>query len=164
MVIGNEDRNVLGGFRNPTVPTPPPLGDQRYSSGGADILYGEGGGDVLLGGSGADVLIGGSGADSLTGGTESDVFVLSAGDGSINPNGTNIVNDFVVGQDFFGLTAGLSYEGLSFASVVDPVNPYALIQENATGLYLARVDGLSATAIQPAANYFQVQPGQFEVG
>ncbi|MEM9151065.1 MAG: fibronectin type III domain-containing protein [Cyanobacteria bacterium P01_F01_bin.3] len=73
---------------------------------GNDQIFGEKGRDVLTGGDGDDLLNGGSLNNLLTGGSGSDTFVLEVG-------GDSRILDFTLGEDFIGLTDGISFGQLS---------------------------------------------------
>lgn len=117
----------------------------RFAGQGDDTLYGEGGEDVLLGGRGEDILNGGTGADILLGGADRDIFVLAPGDGSVNIDSTNVIRDFIVGEDEFGLVAGLEFEDLIITGGQRPTGISTFIRERATGLFLAEVQGVKST-------------------
>jgi RTX calcium-binding nonapeptide repeat (4 copies) len=81
-------------------------------------INGDAGDDILIGGGADDVITGGDGVDTLTGGGGSDVFVYSgnvfaggattpnAGGTGINAlNKPDIIKDFAIGNDRFGLNA-----------------------------------------------------------
>ncbi|MFN6500828.1 MAG: SdiA-regulated domain-containing protein [Nostoc sp. DedQUE01] len=88
-------------------------GDDSLSGGnGKDTLFGNAGNDTLSGGNGADVLWGGEGNDVLNGGNGRDTFVLSG-----NSNDTDTIQDFTPGQDWIGLSGGLSFGQLTFTDV-----------------------------------------------
>ncbi|MBD2679991.1 SdiA-regulated domain-containing protein [Nostoc paludosum FACHB-159] len=88
-------------------------GDDNLSGGnGKDTLFGNAGNDTLSGGNGVDVLWGKEGDDLLNGGNGRDTFVLTR-----NSNGTDTIQDFTLGQDFIGLSGGLSFAQLTFADV-----------------------------------------------
>ncbi|NJO43452.1 MAG: calcium-binding protein [Cyanobacteria bacterium CRU_2_1] len=84
---------------------------------GNDLMIGGAAADNLDGGAGQDTLIGGGGQDTLTGGVDSDTFVYN---GNVFANGTPVLNvatgiktlntpdilgDFNIAQDKFGLDA-----------------------------------------------------------
>jgi len=80
--------------------------DLLFGNKGKDFLFGEAGNDTLYGGQdddyveggeGNDVLFGDFGNDTLVGGPGNDIFVIAPG------RGTNILKDFVKGQDKIGL-------------------------------------------------------------
>jgi RTX calcium-binding nonapeptide repeat (4 copies) len=74
---------------------------------GDDTLYGEAGDDVINGGNGNDFILAWKGDDEVSGGAGSDIFVFSPG------HGTDIITDFVVGEDRIGLKGGLTFTDLS---------------------------------------------------
>ena len=82
--------------------------DRIGGKGGDDKLYGDEGDDQIWGDNGDDLLWGGRGDDELYGGHGDDTFMLATGEGF------DIVYDFGIGNDVFGLTDGLSFEDLSF--------------------------------------------------
>ena len=86
--------------------------DTLFGNGGNDTLFGGNGEDILWGGDGDDLLNGGNGDDLLNGGAGRDTFVLTR-----NGNGTDTLQDFMVGQDTLGLAGGLSFGQLSFTDV-----------------------------------------------
>ncbi len=76
-------------------------------------LIGTPGQDLLWAGAGNDLLRGGLGDDILVGGSDRDTFVLAEGEGS------DTIFDFNVGEDFIGLTGGLTFEQISITSSND---------------------------------------------
>jgi pimeloyl-ACP methyl ester carboxylesterase len=161
IVLGGKGADSLGGLE--LVGYPGSLvGDARYSGTGSDIIYGEDGVDILLGGSDNDALIGGTGADVLTGGPGKDIFVLSAGDGSSNINATNRITDFDASAgDLLGLdVAGLTFDKIRITGGVSFNKPFALVQENSTGLYLAKIDGVSQNTLS-SSNFLVLQVDPF---
>lgn len=103
---GRQDDVVEGGDGNDLI-SGQGGNDTLVGSDGADSLYGEAGDDFLEGGSGNDFLLGWKGNDTLVGGAGSDTFVLAPG------HGTDIVADFVIGEDLIGLKQGLTFSDLS---------------------------------------------------
>lgn len=73
---------------------------------GHDDLYGNEGDDTLLGANGDDNLYGNRGNDTMTGNDGADIFVLGTCDGS------DIVTDFIDGQDKIGLLGDLTFKRL----------------------------------------------------
>lgn len=103
---GGNDR-LIGGSGNDTLNGNG--GDDRLvGQSGDDLLNGGGGNDLLRGGAGSDELIGGRGNDTLIGGSDSDIFVLR------NRQGTDLIRDFNIGEDFIQLQESLSFRDLSF--------------------------------------------------
>lgn len=77
--------------------------DELLGDAGDDQIYGDDGDDLLRGGLGNDTLVG----DNFSGGNGLDTFVLAAGEG------TDTILDFQAGEDFIGLTGGLTFGQLS---------------------------------------------------
>lgn len=73
--------------------------NQLLSAEGDDLLQGSGGDDTLGGGVGNDTVAGGSGSDR---------FILAA------EEGTDLILDFVAGEDQIALSGGLAFSDLSF--------------------------------------------------
>ena len=81
--------------------------DALYGDAGNDTLYGGTGADTLSGGAGNDTLIGGLGNDILTGGTDHDIFKwteLDVTGTTTQSHQTDVIKDFVIGQDQLDLT------------------------------------------------------------
>ncbi|MBD1939612.1 calcium-binding protein [Microcoleus sp. FACHB-68] len=108
-----------------------------YLSGdlGNDSLYGGKGSDTLLGGEGDDILNGESDSDFLTGGSGSDQFVLSLGEG------TDIIVDFIKGEDLLALSGGLTFRQLVIAAGENST----LIASN--GQFIANIVGIDPSSI-----------------
>lgn len=120
------------------------LGDDNLNGdAGNDFLRGGKGNDVLVGGEGNDILIGDAGADTLTGGAGADSFVLITGNNIPVDNTSDIILDFVPGEDRIGITGSLS----SIAFTASGSN--TLIQLG--GATLATVQNATPTAVQNAA-------------
>jgi hypothetical protein len=116
IIFGGDGDDVLRGDRNTTSSGGPGGDDIIYGGAGNDRIGGKAGDDQLFGGEGDDrlwgddgddLLYGGAGNDVLIGGKGRDTFVLAAGEG------TDFIRDFKVGEDFIGLTEGLSFGDLS---------------------------------------------------
>ncbi|WP_017294473.1 Calx-beta domain-containing protein [Geminocystis herdmanii] len=73
--------------------------DDLFGGLGNDTLQGRNGNDRLFGEQGNDVLQGGLGDDTLYGGAGNDLFALEYFESSAFTRETNIVADFVIGQD-----------------------------------------------------------------
>jgi peptidyl-prolyl cis-trans isomerase B (cyclophilin B) len=120
------------------------LGDDNLNGdAGNDFLRGGKGNDVLIGGDGSDILIGDAGADTLTGGAGADSFVLITGNNIPGDNTSDLILDFVPGEDRIGITGSLS----SVAFTASGSN--TLIQLG--GATLATVQNATPTAVQNAA-------------
>jgi myo-inositol-hexaphosphate 3-phosphohydrolase/phosphodiesterase/alkaline phosphatase D-like protein len=81
--------------------------DTLLGGNGDDSLYGEAGDDIISGGDGNDFILAWKGNDTVSGGNGNDTFVFSAS------HGTDIITDFVVGEDRIGLKSGLTFADLS---------------------------------------------------
>ena len=104
---------------------------------GNDTIYGGEDNDTLLGCVGDDFLSGDLGNDSLIGGLGNDTFVLGVG------SGFDIISDFVKGQDFIGLSGGLSFNQLE----ISQNNNSALIKLKESGEVIASLTGVNASLI-----------------
>ncbi|MBW4648779.1 MAG: DUF4347 domain-containing protein [Kastovskya adunca ATA6-11-RM4] len=119
--------------------------DRIYGGAGNDNLYGEVGDDQIWGDAGNDRLWGGLGNDILTGGEGRDTFVFARGEG------TDTIRDFKVGEDYIGLTAGLSLGQLS----ITQRSSHTWITDTTNGQTLAILTGVNAsTLIANAAGTF----------
>jgi hypothetical protein len=98
-LAGNDDIQVAGGVRLPTVLYGGPGSDRLKGGDGPNILVGCSGDDELIGGLSNDLLIGGDGADRLNGGQGDDILVSA-----------NIVNPITLAEDtkFSHLVAALN--------------------------------------------------------
>lgn len=100
LINGNQDNDVLDGGQ------------------GDDIIRGGRGDDILRGGENQDVLIGDRGQDILTGGADKDIFVLIGGEAGANTlDKSDVITDFVAGDDKFMLTGGLSFDQIKLLQV-----------------------------------------------
>ncbi|WP_146132054.1 CAP domain-containing protein [Pleurocapsa sp. CCALA 161] len=112
-----------------------------YFSGldGADTIYGGEGNDTLNGGNGNDKLDGGNGNNIMIGGAGADIFAIASGQGTI------VINDFVNGVDFLGLTGSLAFNDLSIIDNATGTGTiiYDLSNSNAV---LASIVNVSAVA------------------
>jgi len=79
---------------------------------GDDLLNGGRGNDTIDGGRGNDTIRGDAGKDVLIGGEGSDIFVLRTGTAASNASRADVVQDFEVGLDKIGLTAGVTSANL----------------------------------------------------
>lgn len=111
--------------------------DQLYGEDGDDLLFGEDGDDLLYGGAGSDRLFGGLGTDILTGDAGADIFAIGVN------QGIDTIRDFQLGTDQIGLTGGLTYGQLS----ITQRSSQTWIRDTATAQLIARLDGVSASAL-----------------
>jgi RTX calcium-binding nonapeptide repeat (4 copies) len=115
--------------------------DQLKGGAGNDQLFGGKGNDRLLGGRDNDILTGGGGRDQLTGNGGRDRFVLRVQDGGAIDQ-VAVITDFTQGQDSLQIL-GLSFSQLTLTQGAGDV----LVQEKATGKYLAVVKGVSKLGV-----------------
>ena len=104
---------------------------------GNDTIYGGEDNDTLLGCVGDDFLSGELGDDSLIGGLGNDTFVLVA------VSGFDIISDFVKGEDFIGLSGGLSFDQLE----ISQNNNSALIKLTGSPEVIASLTVVNASLI-----------------
>ncbi len=121
--------------------------------GGNDILLGLGGNDILRGGLGNDVLLGGSGTNTLTGNAGFDTFAMSLG-------GSSLINDFTLGEDFIGLSDGITFEQLKIeqgTGVNAGSTSIKLLGDESILMSLKGVqaNALNTTVFLPASSIFQ---------
>lgn len=113
---GNKDDIVIGSFVNQEINGAEFLGfggDGRYTGDGNDLFFGESGNDTLIGNDNDDILFGGRGKDKLDGGSGKDTFILQLGDGGINKDTADTIEDFEPGTDKIGLI-NLEFGQLTF--------------------------------------------------
>jgi len=110
--------------------------DKLYGDEGDDQLWGDDGDDLLRGGLGNDTLVG----DNFSGGTGRDTFVLAVAEG------IDTIDDFQIGEDFLGLTGGLSFSQL--AIVQDGSNTLIDLNDST----LAILTGIQASALIDSAS------------
>ena len=84
--------------------------DRLGGKGGNDILYGGDDDDMLWGDDGDDLMYGGLGNDKLYGDKGMDTFALAAGEG------TDMIMDFMAGEDLIGLADGLTFGQLTVSA------------------------------------------------
>ncbi len=155
-LYGGKDDDVLdGGSGN----------DYLEGGDGADVLKGQTGNDYITGGNGNDKLIGGYGDDYLLGNLGNDQLYATAGNNILNggagldslhggygidtfvlaPNsGADTIYDFVVGEDYFGLANGLSFEQLSITQGTGSYWSNTLISIEDNNQLVAKLVGVEA--------------------
>jgi Ca2+-binding RTX toxin-like protein len=106
---GRKDDEVTGGDGDDTI-SGQGGNDILFGGSGNDELYGEGGDDIISGGDGNDFIIGWKGHDTVSGGAGDDIFVLAP------DRRTDVITDFVVGEDLIHLTQGLRFVDLSLTT------------------------------------------------
>jgi hypothetical protein len=108
---GSQDGRSDDALVQPPPPPPPPPTPGRRIEGSVGFVN-----DVLVGGPGDDTLHGGYGADTLTGGAGADVFLygtrltatglaIDMDSGTRGSGGSDVITDFVPGQDRIDLSA-----------------------------------------------------------
>ena len=107
--FGNTPVNEIVGGRGKDTLNGTDGFDEITGDKGKDELFGLEGNDTLNGGRSKDILDGGVGNDVLTGGKGKDIFVLAPGEGA------DTITDFNNGNNSIGLSAGLTFDELSFA-------------------------------------------------
>lgn len=99
LVFANKGEDIVfGGIGN----------DSLYGNEGDDTINGDEGDDLIHGGQDNDILDGGLGDDTLFGGLGDDIFVIGEN------TGTDIIEDFVNGNNLIGLTDNLTFADLTF--------------------------------------------------
>lgn len=128
VVCGNKGNDSLWGNLGTDTLRGGDGNDLLYGNHGADTLQGEGGDDTLYGGQDADLLDGGAGSDSLcgnlgadtlSGGAGADMLVGGAGNDLFrfgDGDGVDRIQDFVIGEDMIGVSAGINGTGIASAS------------------------------------------------
>ena len=144
-LIGDENDNVISGGMGV---------DTIYGNGGNDTLnatgmmYGGLGDDSLIGGDGDDTLDGGIGSDTLEGGNGADTIVLRVGDGGNSILDGDVVTDFSIGSDIFGLDDGLLYSQLTIEQGIGDYADDSVVKYEDE--YLVRVVGIVSTDLGEA--------------
>jgi len=103
-------------------------------------LIGSDGNDELTGNNAANELTGGAGDDTLTGGGGDDLFIYNEGDG------TDVITDFGVGNDLFGLSGGLTFNKLT----IETAGLNTEVKVTNTNEVLAVLEGVVANNITSA--------------
>lgn len=124
---GSQDDLIYGGLGTDTI----------FASEGNNTVYGEFGDDIIYSGAGNDRIDGGTGNDTLWLGGGQDIVVLAKG------FGTDVINNFQVGQTQIGLSGGLTFNDLAIAQDTGAT----LIAIAGTGENLARLSGVQASSI-----------------
>lgn len=118
--------------------------DVINGQGGNDYLSGLSGDDLLRGGAGNDTLVGGFGWDTLIGGSGRDTFSFTSG------SGIDTVVDFTDGEDFIGLSGGLTFGDLTiYQGTGGSVND-TLINITSTNEPLMILSGIQVNTIATA--------------
>jgi Ca2+-binding RTX toxin-like protein len=142
-LFGGEDNDYLDGQAG---------ADIMFAGSGRDRLLGGDGSDRLFGDSDNDYLQGGFGADTLTGGQGRDAFAIGLGTGGLTLEEADVITDFNVQEDLIDLinyaTDGvLTPESLNITQGTGTYVNDAIVQHQATGEYLAILQGIEASEI-----------------
>ena len=99
LVFANKGEDIVfGGIGN----------DSLYGNEGDDTINGDEGDDLIHGGQDNDILDGGLGDDTVFGGKGDDIFVIGEN------TGTDVIEDFLDGNNLIGLTDNLTFADLTF--------------------------------------------------
>jgi|GEM_PF-1587101 len=121
---------------------------------GNDTVLGGQGNDLIFGDLGNDFLYGDRGADTLEGGDGNDLFVIGVGNGGSTIQGADVITDFRgdgtggTARDLIGLLRTDSNKSLTdlFNGLnITVVNGDTIIQDSATGEFLAVIDNFDRT-------------------
>ncbi|EAW36020.1 calcium-binding protein [Lyngbya sp. PCC 8106] len=106
ILLGNFDNDLLtGGAGN----------DQLFGGQGDDLIGGEGGGnDTLSGDLGRDIILG---RNTLFSDTNRKLYLLQAEPNVFNVNSADLIGNFLVGVDQFGLTGGLTANDIALEEI-----------------------------------------------
>ncbi|BAQ64302.1 S-layer family protein [Geminocystis sp. NIES-3709] len=133
--------------------------DTLSGTSGNDTIQGLNGNDSLIGLNGNDLLEGGYGNDTLVGGSGNDLFVLEYFESSVFTRNTDIVTDFVSGQDKIDLrNIGISDFATILILLEEDENGTAQIttryqlSDSSDYFYRLKINGLRANQLQ-ASNF-----------
>ena len=121
------------------------LSDTIIGGQGTDLLYGGQGSDRLYGGSGKDVLVGGTGQDFLYGGSGNDTFVYTQAADAGNGPLTDVIGDFMSGQDKIDVHAFMAGGSFIGAAAFTAGSGAAVRYTQATGIIEGDVNGDGVT-------------------
>lgn len=114
--------------------------DRLIGNESANVISGGKGRDIITGLGGDDRLIGGLGNDLLRGGARADTFVMALGDG------TDQIEDFVIGEDRIEIIEASDLSDLSFATTASGVRI-------TFGNLVLNVDAVALGDLQNADNF-----------
>jgi len=143
VLFGNKGDDVLNGNQGKDTVCGGEGNDLVRGGQDDDLVSGGTGNDTLFGDMGNDTICGCEGNDWLTGGEGRDTFVLKSG------NGSDMITDFVVGQDLLRFTNNLSFSNLNITQGDGNQAANTLIRITATNELLASLIGVSASSITP---------------
>ncbi|MGB7442676.1 MAG: 5'-nucleotidase C-terminal domain-containing protein [Coleofasciculaceae cyanobacterium] len=117
-IFGSEGVNTLnGGAGNDTIYGGSQM-DMIMGGLGNDTIFASEGNNQVNGGAGDDIIYSGSGNDLIDGGLGNDTIWLGGGMDTVviaEGNGSDIINNFQIGQTMLGLSGGLTFEDLTIA-------------------------------------------------
>ncbi|MGB7442674.1 MAG: glycerophosphodiester phosphodiesterase family protein [Coleofasciculaceae cyanobacterium] len=117
-IFGSEGVNTLdGGAGNDTIYGGSQM-DIIMGGAGNDQIFASEGDNQINGGDGDDIIYSGSGDDLIDGGAGNDTIWLAGGMDTVvlaEGNGSDIINNFQVGQTMLGLSGSLAFESLTIA-------------------------------------------------
>ena len=131
-ISGGDGDDVIRAVANPSLAT--------HAS---DVLFGESGNDVISGGNASDTIEGGVGSDFLSGLGGADQFVFRASPGEATTPDSDLITDFVTGED----TVVLNGFGAAF-------NPLENLSAGSTGAVLDLGDSGQVVFLGRLANEF----------
>jgi len=135
LVGGAGNDKLIGGTGN----------NKLLGEAGQDTLMGGKGNDRLVGGKGNDILNGNGGKDTLVGGAGNDRFVLNAKWLTATIDRAVVISDYIDGQDSLQLI-GLASSQLKVSKGTGEQAGDTILQDKATGKFLAILDGVSFVA------------------
>jgi len=142
---GNEAEDYINGNQG---------NDTLRGGKGNDTILGGQGNDLILGDLGNDFLYGDRGADTLEGGDGNDLFAIGVGFGGFTVQGADVITDFRgdgtggTPRDLIGLIRtdlNKSLDDLFNGLNITVVNGDTIIQDKATGEFLAVIDNFDRT-------------------
>ena len=141
ILLGNKGDDVLNGNQGKDTVCGGEGNDLARGGQDDDLVLGGSGDDTVYGDMGNDTISGCEGNDLLIGGKGRDVFVLAQGQGS------DIITDFIVGEDLLGLTNNLTFGNLTITQESGNQAGNTLIRVTATNELLVSLIGVSAGSI-----------------
>lgn len=112
-ILGGKDNDFINGGDGDDTLRGDLGNDTLVGGNGNDVLRGGRGDDLLQGGAGDDTLIGDIGRDTLDGGPGADLLVLRRDLADVAVGNVDVLL-YVDGEDFIGLTGGLTFSDLTF--------------------------------------------------
>ena len=142
VLIGTPEKENLNGGGGDDFLSGRPGNDQLNGGSEQDTLFGGQDNDTLNGGAGNDILSGDKGQDILSGGVGSDTFIVSLSSSTNDANQVDVITDFIVGEDFIGLSEGLSIIQIDLIPFNLFGSPGTLISHPASNTFLGFVSNV----------------------